>query len=397
MAENVGTAVQTSSHRQGLMGTVLRGAVVLVMGSLALAAPFFAGPMTFLLIGVLAIVSGVLEMLEGLRAPDDAQVRSAYLSCEVSIIAGILIISVPALVLRGLALLLAATFCIDGLGKLGTSVRTGLAGAPWSWLALTGILNICLALILVTRWPIRDWPVVAFVVGIRMLTAGWSMLRGRHAAPLARTLPTDAHADDRLGLPPHRIFAMLNESADASDRNRRDIDAWWCGVFLLLFFVIHVGRMRVYWNAVGMIAPLAAVGGDLAVALIVAFVVVLPARLTWRKFSHPLERRAWQRVLAQPDNTHLGMMGRLKRLWLTGRLQFARRLARMRHSPRAALGWGLKVGLPITAVWIAIQPIFGPVNYFFNSENWSSLVWHRWAETRTDRWRENMIYALNDH
>src|SRR5215469_16488757 len=133
MAENVDTAVGTSSHRQGLTRTVLRGAVVLAMGCFALTAPFFAGPMTFLLIGVLAIVSGVLEMLEGLRAPDDAQLRSAYLSCEVSIIAGILLISVPALVLRGLALLLVASFCIDGLGKLGTSVRTGLAGAPWSW------------------------------------------------------------------------------------------------------------------------------------------------------------------------------------------------------------------------------------------------------------------------
>jgi uncharacterized membrane protein HdeD (DUF308 family) len=98
--------------------------------------------MTFLLIGVLAIVSSVLEMLEGLRAPDYGQLRSAYLGCEVSILAGILLISVPALVFRGLALLLAATFCIDGLGKLGASVRSGITGGSWSWLALTGILNI---------------------------------------------------------------------------------------------------------------------------------------------------------------------------------------------------------------------------------------------------------------
>ena len=53
--------------------------------------------------------------------------------------------------------------------------------------------------------------------------------------------------------------------------------------------------------------------------------------------------------------------------------------------------------MPITAVWISIQPFFGDMNYFFNSENWSSIVWHRWAETRTDRWRENMVHALNEH
>lgn len=77
MAENMGTAVEASSHRQGLTRTVLRGAVVLAMGCFVLAAPFFAGTMTFLLIGVLAIVSGVLEMLKSLRAPDDAQLSSA--------------------------------------------------------------------------------------------------------------------------------------------------------------------------------------------------------------------------------------------------------------------------------------------------------------------------------
>jgi hypothetical protein len=80
-------------------------------------------------------------------------------------------------------------------------------------------------------------------------------LRGRHAALAAWTLPADAHADVNLCLPPHRIFATLNESTNESDKNRRGIDAWWCWIFIFLFFVIHVGRMRVYWNMVGMIAP----------------------------------------------------------------------------------------------------------------------------------------------
>src|SRR5262249_42017237 len=157
----------------------------------------------------------------------------------------------------------------------------------------------------------------AFVVGIHMLAAGWSMLRGRHVVPVAWTSPGDAHADVSLGLPPHRIFAKLNESASAGEKNRLAIDAWWCAIFLLVLFVIHVGRMRVYWNLVGMVAPLAAVVGDLAVALTVAFVVILPARLTWRKLTHPLERRAWRRVLAQGDDMRPGTLGRLNRYWLT--------------------------------------------------------------------------------
>ena len=291
MAEHVDMPMGDSTPRQRSTRTALRGGVVLLMGALAVAAPFFAGSMTFFLIGLLAIISGVLEIRESLGAPDDDSLQSAYLSAEVSLVAGVLLLSVPALVLRGLALLLAATFCIDGLGKLWAAVRARWAGTGWTWLVMAAILKLCLAMMLVTRWPIKGWSVVAFVVGIHMLTAGWSMLYRRRVVAVAWTVPADAHADVNLGLPPHRIFATLHESSVASDKNRRKIDAWWCGIFILLFFVIHVGRMRVYWNLVGMVAPLAAVVGDLAVALAVAFVAVLPARLAWRKLTRPLERR----------------------------------------------------------------------------------------------------------
>src|SRR5262249_61018447 len=92
-----------------------------------------------------------------------------------------------------------------------------------------------------------------------------------------------------------------------------------------------------------------------------------------------------------------GLAGRLYSGWLTGRMRFARRLGQMRGSPRAALRWGLRAGLPLTAVLIAINPIWGENNYFFNTETWASGVWHRWAAARTDTWRENMIVALREH
>lgn len=376
--------------------TTLRGGLVVAMGCLAIAAPWFAGSMTLFLIGLLAIVSGLLEIVESFRAADDSQQRSAYFSGEVSIVVGMLLASVPALVLRGLALLLAITFGAGGLRNLLTSVRAKWAGAPSLWPAISGVLNICLALMLATRWPVKGWSLVAVVVGLHMLAGGWSILRGRHVVPRARALADDSHPDLGLGLPPNPIFSELNESAGATEKNRMAIDAWWCATLVLIFFVIHVGRMRVYWNLVGIVAPLAAVIGDLLVALAVAFVVVLPARLMWRKLTHPLERRAWRRVLGDSDEARSGILGRIRFAWLNRRLRFSRRVAQMRYSPRAAVRWALMIGLPITAVWISIQPIFGDLNYFFNSENWSSIVWHRWAETRTDRWRENMIQALTE-
>jgi hypothetical protein len=118
----------------------------------------------------------------------------------------------------------------------------------------------------------------------------------------------------------------------------------------------------------------------------------------WRKLTRPLERRGWQRTLAGMDHGRPpGLVGRLRRGWLNGRLRFARRLAQMRYSPRAALRWGLRAGLPAAAVLIAVNPIWGSNNYFFNTETWATGVWHHWSAARTDTWRENMIEALRAH
>jgi len=205
------------------------------------------------------------------------------------------------------------------------------------------------------------------------------------------------HPDLRLQLPPHPVFATLNDSMKAKEDARRAIDAYWCWIFVLVFFAIHIGRMRVYWNLVGLVDPLVAVAGDVGIALLLAFGLILPVRLGWRKLTRPLERRGWKRTLARMDQGGKpGLLGRLSYGWLTGRLRFARRLRQMRQSSRGALRWGLHVGLPLTAILVAVAPIWG-LNYFFNTETWASAVWQRWARARTDTWRENMVAALREH
>ena len=159
-------------------------------------------------------------------------------------------------------------------------------------------------------------------------------------------------------------------------------------------FAIHIGRMRIDPNLVGMIGPLFAVLGDLGTALLIAFGLVLPVRLAWRALTRPLERSGWIRVFAQIDQGHKpGLTGKLFKVWLVSQLRFARRFSQLRHSPLEALRWGMLAGLPATAILIAVNPIWG-FSWFFNSESWATGVWNHWAEARTDIWRENMIEAI---
>src|SRR5262249_3749290 len=156
------------------------------------------------------------------------------------------------------------------------------------------------------------------------------------------------------------------------------VDVAWCLTFVVVFFAIHIGRMHVEWNLVGMVSPLLAVLGDVGTALLLAFGIILPLRLAWRKPSRPVERRGWRRLLDRiARGRGPGLVGRLSRGWLVRRLRFARLAAGIRTSPRAALRWGLQAGLPATAILIAVNPIWG-FSWFFNSESWATGVWDRW-------------------
>jgi uncharacterized membrane protein HdeD (DUF308 family) len=369
------------------------------MGCLAILSAFFAGTLALFLVALLLMLSGALEMLETFQASNEARRRSAYLSGALSVLAGILLLAQPQLLLRGLAFFLAGSFLIDGIGKIVAAVRARAADASWKWMLVSGVVNGILALVLVIQWPVSGRAVVVILVGIRMLTAGWSMLLGREhkLGPVVEPPPHGLHPDRRLRLPARPEFAAFEKSLQAEEVSYRWNNAVWCWTFVVVFFAIHIGRMRVEWNLVGMIAPLVAAAGDVATALIIAFGIILPCRLAWRKMLRPVERRAWERLLTRSDQGRgPGLLGRLYRAWLMPRLRFSFRMAQARYSPRAALRWGLQVGLPATAILIAVNPIWG-FSWFFNSESWTTGIWDRWAAARTDTWREQMVLAVEQH
>ena len=394
--------VETHSENQGGWTSPrllrARGVAVVGMGCLAVLSPLLAGTLALLLAGLLLIASGVLEMLQTFRTDRESERRLRPTSAtRLSVLArGFCSSPSRSLVMHDLALFVAGSFLVDAIGKTVAAVRARVSGAAWKWLLAGGLINAVLALVLVAQWPVSGNAVVAILVGIRMVTAGWSMLVGRESrpGPIAEPPPRGLHPDRRLRLAPHAEFAAFEESLPAEEANQRWINAVWCWTFVAVFFAIHIGRMNVEWNLVGIFAPLVAVVGDVATALIIAFGIILPCRMAWRKLTRPVERRAWERLFARGDRGQgPGLLGRVWLIWLGARLRFSWRMARARHSPQAALNWGLQVGLPATAILIAVNPIWG-FSWFFNSESWTTGIWDRWAEARTDIWREKMIEAV---
>jgi hypothetical protein len=77
------------------------------------------------------------------------------------------------------------------------------------------------------------------------------------------------------------------------------------------------------------------------------------------------------------------------KFWLGARMKFAIVNRLNRYSLQRTFWRLLRIGLPPTAILIAVNSIWG-FSWYFNSENWASGVWQRITETRVDVWRERM-------
>ena len=83
----------------------------------------------------------------------------------------------------------------------------------------------------------------------------------------------------------------------------------------------------------------------------------------------------------------------LMRRWLEARFGFSLRLREARLSLPFALILLLRLGLPVTAFFVAFNPIWG-FSWYFNTESWATGIYQKMTELRVDPWRVNMIDAV---
>ena len=176
---------------------------------------------------------------------------------------------------------------------------------------------------------------------------------------------------------------------------RAPIDRGWVAALTAVLLGIHLGRMGFDRSALGILSPVVAVLGDLAVAIILAFAVITPIRLLLRRITRGLERRAWRWKLKKPRAVSIidRFVERAVSRWLESRVRFAIRLRMARYNLRTALRQGLGIGLPLSAVLAATVPVWG-MSWYFDTENWAAGVWNSWAASRTDSWRAAMIRSI---
>jgi uncharacterized membrane protein HdeD (DUF308 family) len=379
----------------GVLGKRVAGALLMALGVLALAAPMATGRWSLAILGIPLIVLSLVEAYAAFNSPRRAD-ASAYLPCLLALLAGNLLLLSSAMVLSGLLILLIAILLIDGFGKILTVGRK--SQAPRVPALVNGLVDLgCAALLWQLSRTIGAERAIGIVVGAYIAAAGWRMLM----APLQAETPDAAraslsvHPDRELGLPPNETFARLRAEADAASQTVLAADLMWMLTLAVVFLAIHAGRMPISDSLLGISSPFVATAGDVLMTLVLATLLILPARLLWRRLTRPIERVAWSlRLGAKAGTTPMNpaadwLIGR----WLEARFGFALRLREGRTSLAATLILVLRLGLPVTAFFVAFNPIWG-FSWYFNTESWATGVYQKMTQLRVDPWRVKMADAV---
>jgi uncharacterized membrane protein HdeD (DUF308 family) len=366
------------------------GVAGMLIGLFAFLAPFLPGRSAFAVLGILILFFGLLQNYTGFGLANPNAAVSWFSRGGTSILTGLLLLAIPKLAFAGLAILLGLSWFVSGISETASALRRK-DDEDWIWSTIDGVFSVILGIAIAIQWPIKGIVSVGLFVGLRCFSAGWSVFTSAAASPSSGE---DAHPDARLGLSPHPYFASRRSELAMEARIRRRIDRQWCWLFLFTFFAIHICRMDVNWTFVGLLSPAGAVIGDAMLAIVFAFGLLAPISASWRASMAPMERRAWTWRLANFDRGVMpGWKSKPVTWWLDRRLRSAEMRSQIQGSPTAALGWGLRAGLPAAAILMAMTPLWG-VSWFFNTETWVAGVWEAYAETRVDSWREHMVSAV---
>ncbi|MFL5240870.1 MAG: metallophosphoesterase [Gemmataceae bacterium] len=341
-------------------------------------------------VGLLLLLTAILEIAHGFRRATPSAQRTAWVSGGITLAMGVLLINAPFVAASALVLFLAGWFAIDGVRYLlGAFRRRNQVQTKWVWI-LAGAGNLLVAgLILAVRGTTLSWT-IAIAAALRILGTASNIV----LAPVFTAHDSGENAVNSLGLADSpELEAVANRIAQ-EESARSAIDRGWILALVAVLFAIHLGRMGLDRTFLGIVSPGFAVVGDLFIAMVLAFVVIIPVSVVIRRLTRGVERRAWSWCLAVPREKH-AWVRRVIQATLSRRLRRSIRLWQARYSLRAALSRGLQLGLPLAAILAATAPVWG-MSWYFNTENWAAGMWNSWAEERTDVWREAMIRAVWD-
>lgn len=154
---------------------MLGGVSVIILGVLAIMAPLLSGITVAIVVGALLFVSGIAQTVHGWRLETMGAKALAILGGILTVVAGFIMIMNPMFGVRFLAALLAIYFAFEGIANIAFAIKFRPVRG-WGWALFNGILCVVLSGLIWYQWPLVGWWTIGVLLGIHLITLGWSMI-----------------------------------------------------------------------------------------------------------------------------------------------------------------------------------------------------------------------------
>jgi uncharacterized membrane protein HdeD (DUF308 family) len=155
---------------------LVQGAVMIGLGILAAALPVATTLAVELLIGWLFIIGGVWRGVWLVRSSRMPGFGWSLAMAIVSVVLGILLLTMPLAGMLTLTMLLAAFLVLEAIGKIFFALDLRRHSPHWGWILTAGMLNLLLAGLIFAGWPSTAAWAIGLVVAINMIAFGVSLV-----------------------------------------------------------------------------------------------------------------------------------------------------------------------------------------------------------------------------
>ncbi len=151
------------------------GVLMIILGIIAMLAPWEFGIVIALIIGWMAIFNGVAQIIYGIRTHCGGRTVLEVILGLIYIVAGIYLLVHPVGGLLVLTIFLASFLIVYGIFALGLAFQMRpLPG--WGWVLFDAIITILLGVLIWAHWPLNSEWVVGTLFGISILVSGVTRL-----------------------------------------------------------------------------------------------------------------------------------------------------------------------------------------------------------------------------
>lgn len=171
--ERFGEWADTAAKNAGWL--IALGVIIVVAGIAAIANPWAGGRTVVTLIGIALVIAGGARVFGTFRAGSFGQGVLALIGGILTVLAGLVTISMPDIGLATLTLLIAGYLLADGIagGVLAFRVRPK---EGWGWMLFSAAMSVLLGILLFSGWPLSGIWAVGTLVGINLMFSGVSMI-----------------------------------------------------------------------------------------------------------------------------------------------------------------------------------------------------------------------------